>query len=92
MRIPLLLHIQIKEREKKKVRLFIPLFLIWLLLLPILILAIPFVLIAAAITWHKGYGRAILAIIPLFLWVLGSLPGLYIQIEKPENKTLFYVQ
>ena len=91
MRIPLWMRIRIKESDRKNIRLFIPLFLVWLLLIPLLILALPFVLIAALVTWPRGHGRMILASIPLLIAVLGHLSGLHIEVDNPENQTFISI-
>jgi hypothetical protein len=91
MRIPLWMRIRIKESDRKNIRLSIPLFLVWLLLLPLLLLALPFVLIAALLTWHRGHGRMILAAVPLLITVIGHLPGLHIEVDNPENQTLITI-
>jgi CRISPR/Cas system-associated endonuclease/helicase Cas3 len=88
MGIPMLMKIHLIENNQKKAKLTIPLIIVWILLLPILVIALPFVLLAAIITWPTGYGKIILSIIPMFLRVLSALPGLHIQVESPKNKTL----
>lgn len=90
MGIPMLLKIHIVENNQKKVKLIIPLILVWILILPFLVLATPFLLIAALITWPQGYGKAIIALFPMFFSVMGALPGLHIQVDSPENKTLLF--
>ncbi len=92
MRIPMIMRIRIKEAEGKRFRLFIPLFLVWLLLFPLLLLAAPFILIAAAVTWKRGYGRILLGIYPLLIAVIGTLSGLHIQVESPDNQTLISIR
>lgn len=90
MGIPMLMKIHLEENNQKKVKLTIPLIIVWILLLPLLIIALPFVTLAAIIAWPKGYGKIILSIIPLLFSLLGALPGLHIQVENPENKTLLF--
>jgi hypothetical protein len=92
MRIPLWMRIRIKGSDQRNIRLLIPLFLVWLLLIPLLILALPFVLIAAAVTWPRGHGRMILAAIPLLIVVIGHLSGLHIEVDNPENQTFIAIR
>jgi len=92
MRIPLIMRIRVIEAGGRHLRLFIPLFLIWLLLLPFLLLAAPFILIAAAVTWRQGTGRMLLGIFPLLISVIGTLSGLHIQVESPDNQTLISIR
>ena len=79
--IPMVMHIYISEEGKKKFRLFIPLILVWILLLPLLVILLPFLLIAALLAWPSGYGRLLLSAIPMLLSVIGSLSGLRIHVE-----------
>lgn len=46
---PLLLHLRISTAEHRSVRLWLPLFLLWLLLVPFLLLALAIVVVADAI-------------------------------------------
>jgi hypothetical protein len=88
----MIMRIRVKEAEDKHFRLFIPLFLVWLLLLPLLLLAAPFILIAAVVTWKQGYGRMLLGIFPMLISVIGALSGLHIQVESPENQTFISIR
>lgn len=92
MSLPMLLRLRVQESGKKSVRLFLPLFLMWLLLLPFLLLAAPIALIAAALTWRSGRGRMLLVSIPLLISVIWNLSGLHIQVEKPDNQVLLWIR
>ncbi len=91
MNLPWILYIQVQKADKKNIRLLIPLFLFWLLLLPLLILATPFILIAAAVTWKRGFGRMFIGIYPLLWSVSKALSGLHIQVESPGHQTLISI-
>ncbi len=90
--IPLLIRIHIVGRKKKKVRLIIPLFLVWLLLLPFIILLTPLVLLAALILWPSGYGRTLLGAGPALFSVISALSDLYVQVEGRDSKTLIWMK
>lgn len=90
--IPMIMWIHIAERNKKKVRLILPLFLAWLLLLPFVIILTPIVLLAALILWPSGYGKTILRAGPALFSVLSALSKLHIQVEKPESKILIWMK
>ena len=90
--IPMIMRIHIKESNKKKVRLILPLFLVWLLILPFIIILTPFVLLAALILWTSGYGKTILRAGPALISVLSALSHLYIQVEKPDSKILIWLR
>jgi hypothetical protein len=90
--IPMIMRIHIVEGNKKKVRLILPLFLVWLLLLPFIILLTPFVLLAALILWPSGYGKTILGAGPAFYSVISALSNLHIQVEGTDSKTLIWMK
>jgi hypothetical protein len=90
--IPMIMRIHIIEGNKKKVRLILPLFLAWLLLLPFMVLLTPFVLLAALILWPSGYGKTILDAGPALFSVISALSNLHIQVEGTDNKTLIWLK
>ncbi|UCE40605.1 MAG: hypothetical protein JSV17_14295 [Candidatus Aminicenantes bacterium] len=90
--IPMIMRIHIVEGNKNKVRLILPLFLVWLLLLPFIILLTPFVLLAALILWPSGYGKTILGAGPALCSVISALSNLHIQVEGPDSKTLIWMK
>jgi lipopolysaccharide export LptBFGC system permease protein LptF len=92
MSLPLLLRLRVQESGKKDVRLYLPLFLVWLLLFPLLLVATPFILVAVVLTWRRGHGRTLLVIIPMLVTVIWSLSGLHIQVEKPDNQVLLWIR
>lgn len=86
--IPIFMRMKIKEKGKKGVRLFIPIILVWILLLALLIVLLPFFLIAAILTIPAGIGFRILFIYPLIFSLINSLSGLAVHIEKPDKQFL----
>jgi hypothetical protein len=90
--IPMVMHISISETGKRKFRLFIPLILVWILLFPLLVILLPFLLIAALLAWPSGYGRVLLATIPMLFSVIGSLSGLRIHVEDGDKKVHVMIQ
>ena len=92
MSIPVWVRIRVVEKNQKKVNLAIPLFLIWLLLLPFLMLAALLLTVAALVSWPWGYGKTLVAFIPMVLFLIWSMSGLYIQVEGHENRTLISIK
>jgi len=90
--IPMIMRIHIVEGNKNKVRLILPLFLVWLLLLPFIILLTPFVLLAALILWPSGYGKTILGTGPVLFTAISALSSLHIEVEGKDNKTLIWMK
>ena len=86
------MRIHVVEGNRKKVRLILPLFLVWILLLPFVILLTPFVLLAALIAWPSGYGKTILGAGPALYSVISALSSLHIEVEGKDNKTLIWMK
>ena len=92
MSIPIWIRIRVVEKNQKKANLAIPLFLIWLLLLPFLMLAALLLIVAALVLWPWGYGKTLVAFIPLILFLIWSMPGLHIQVEGKEKNILVSIK
>lgn len=91
MSLPLFLVLHKQEKNKKRIRLWLPLFLIWILILPLLLLLLPFVLLFSLLTWHKSTGRALLLSIPMFVAIIWALPGLHIQVNKSDDTLYMHI-
>ena len=83
--IPMLLKIAVPGKNRKPVRLYLPLILIWILLLPFFVLAVLLLLIAAGLSWFSGHGRMILYMIPAAGSLLWNLGGLQIAVQNRET-------
>jgi len=66
--------------------LWLPIFLIWILLLALLILVSPILLVIGLVAWIRGYGRTFLCIFPMIFAVLWAMSGLRIHIEDRDKK------
>ena len=84
--IPLFMKIHIQERGKKGVRLWLPMFLIWILLLVILVILSPIILLVGLAAWIRGYGRTFFFAFPMLFAVLWAMSGLRIHIEDRDKK------
>jgi hypothetical protein len=84
--IPVILRLRIKGKNNRKFGIWFPLFLLWLIVLPILVLPSPLILIISLISWQCGAGRKIwLSYITVFT-VICNLSGLHFEINsKGEN-------
>ena len=88
--LPMILKLGIPRTGREPVNLYLPLFLIWILLLPFALLAVFFMLIAAGLTWGSGHGRTILVMIPMIGTVLWNLHGLQIDV-RDEDTNIYMV-
>lgn len=84
--IPMFMKIRIKEKGKKGVRLWLPLFLVWILLLAILVLLSPIFVLVGLVAWIRGYGRTFIFAFPMIFAVLWAMSGLRIHIEERDKK------
>jgi hypothetical protein len=88
--IPMIMRIHIVEDNRKKAGLVLPLFVVWLLVLPFIIISIPIVLLAALILWPSGYGKSILLAGPAVFMVVSALSRLHIDVEGKDGRTLIW--
>jgi hypothetical protein len=79
---PLIATVHVKPASWRfGIRLWLPLFLFWLLLLPLLILALPF-LFAAALIFGVRFWSSIRAALAL----LASFNGTSVEVERPSAR------
>ena len=83
------MKIHIHERGKKSIRLWLPMFLIWILLFVILVVLSPIFLLAGILAWVRGYGKIFLFAFPMLFSVLWAMSGLRIHIEDTDKKIQF---
>jgi hypothetical protein len=83
--IPLLLRIRVRKEDRRDVNLWLPLFLLWLIVLPLLALFAPLVLMAALILWPSGKGKLILYGYVMIFSLIGYMSGLKIDIKSRDN-------
>ena len=84
--IPMFMKIHIYERGKTSVRLWLPMFLLWILLLAIFVILSPILLLAGLVAWIRGYGRTFIFTFPMIFAVLWAMSGLRIHIEDRDKK------
>ena len=82
---PSILRVQVRGGDRD-ISLWLPLFLLWpLVLLTALVLA-PLVAAAAIILWPRGWGRPLLLAGPLLLGLLFALRGLSVRVEAGSQR------
>ncbi|MEJ1970330.1 MAG: hypothetical protein WDN03_17135 [Rhizomicrobium sp.] len=81
----MIVHI-LPTRARRGLRLWVPVFLIWILLAPFLLVLLPvFFVICAAIDLHPFETLA------AFFAVLGSLNGTHVEVESPDAAVFIHV-
>jgi hypothetical protein len=66
--------------------------LIWIILAALLIVLLPFVLLAVLLTWRRGPGRMLLLFYPMTASVLWNLSGLHIETKNSTDELLIDFQ
>jgi len=85
---PIWMRLKIRPARKRGVSLWFPVILIWILLWALMLVLLPFVFLAALVTWRRGPGFALLAVYPMLFSVLWNLSGLHIETRDAENDVL----
>ena len=81
----MIVHI-LPSRSHRGLRLWVPVFLIWILLLPFVLVLLPvFFVVCAAIDIHpfKTLGA--------FMHLLGSLGGTHVEVDSPDANVFIHV-
>ncbi|UCB45532.1 MAG: hypothetical protein JSV25_15200 [Spirochaetota bacterium] len=86
--IPLIFKMRIERTNEKPFRLFIPLFLVWLVIIPLLIVLSPFILLCALILRKSELRKLFLYFYQILFSSLIALSGLSVAFEKGEKKFL----
>jgi hypothetical protein len=69
-----------KNNDRRGVRLFFPVIVVWILAFALLVAALPIVLIAALVTVGRGPGLRLLGFYPVFFQMLFASSGLRIDV------------
>ncbi len=84
--IPMFLTISVRAQGTRPIRLWLPLILVWILLLPFLVLIVPAVMILGAIA-----GLNPLAAAGSFFAVFCALAGTHVEVEAPDAHVLVQI-
>ncbi|MEI9994641.1 MAG: hypothetical protein WDM91_08610 [Rhizomicrobium sp.] len=78
-------HIQ-PSRARRGIRLWVPLFLIWLLLLPFILVLLPVYFVICAVMDIAPFKT-----LGAFFAVLGSLGGMHLEVDSPDAAVFIHV-
>jgi uncharacterized membrane protein YhaH (DUF805 family) len=87
--IPFCMSLDVGNQDGRRVRLFLPVILLWVIVFVLLIVALPFVFIAALATRRRGPGFALLAFYPVFFTMLFALSGLRVDIASHRSGRVY---
>lgn len=86
---PSILRVRVLD-DDSRVSLWIPLILVWPLVVVIYLLFLPCIIVAAILTWRRGWGRPILLGGPALFRLYCSLRGLEINVTETNQSVLVY--
>jgi Trk-type K+ transport system membrane component len=89
MMIPMIMRLDIRKRDERRVRLFFPLIVLWIVVFALLIVALPFVLLAALFTLRRGPGIRILQFFSALFAAVFALSGLRVDVANREDSKVF---
>ena len=84
--IPLIAEVRVKS-PRASFRIWAPLFLIWLLLLPLVLVLAPFALLVMALL-----GRNPVRVSTAAIMILHALSGVLVEVESPAAQVLVRIQ
>jgi len=86
--LPMIVRFKVKESGRRRFGLWFPVIVIWILLAALMLVLLPFLLLAALVTWRRGPGARLLLVYPLLVSVLWNLGGLTIDVDQKESAFL----
>ncbi len=90
MRPPMLLTVRV-QGAKRRIRLWLPLIVLWPLVVVVVLLATPVALLVAARSGPPARSRSVLLAGPLLLYVLASLRGLRCAVVSGEDRVFISI-
>ena len=86
---PAILRIRVQNR-RHRFGLWLPIFLLWPLVLAVVLVLLPFVLLGALILLPFGMGTMLLLFLPMLLRLLCALRGLELDVDNGADKVRLY--
>lgn len=83
--MPMLLRLRGIDKKGNRFGLWLPLFLAWIIVLPLLIIPAPIILLVALFMWPSGYGYIVLQAYFSIFRILWCLSGLEFDIESSQG-------
>ena len=85
MMLPLLIRLKVRDDESKGVNLYLPMFLIYLLLLPIVLLVIPIWLLFSLLFLGTEKGKRVFHMLPALYVLVCASRGTEINVEEKNS-------
>ena len=87
---PMFLRVRV-QGDKRRIRLWIPLIVLWPVIAVVVLLGMPVALVVAACSGHRARSRSMLLAGPLLLYVLASLRGLRFDVASGEDRVFISI-
>ena len=87
---PMFLRVRV-QGDKRRIRLWIPLIVLWPVIAVVVLLGMPVALVVAARSGYRTRGRSVLLAGPLLLYVLASLRGLRCDVASGEDRVFISI-
>ena len=84
--IPMMAVLRVERGGKRRMRLWLPLFLLWLLALPVLIVTLPMVAVLLL-----AYGRNPLRLFAAYWNLLDAIPGSHIEVNGRRGLVYMHI-
>ena len=83
---PLLMQIHVQGRGGRSLRLWVPLFLLWILLLPFAVVLLPALFIVCAVADLDPFGA-----VSAVMSILAGLSGTHVEVDTPDAFLFFHL-
>ena len=87
---PVFLRLRVQD-DKRRIRLWIPLIVLWPVIAVVVLLGTPVAVLVAVRSGHRLRGRSVLLAGPLLLYVLASLRGLRCDVISGEDRVFISI-
>jgi hypothetical protein len=89
---PLWLRLRVLDEGRKKISLWVPLFIAGPIFMIICIFFFPFVFIAALYLWQDGKGKSLLMAVPMLIYLFFQAKGLKLDIKAGEEQIYLFIK
>jgi hypothetical protein len=84
---PSIIRLRIFDKGKSRIRLWLPLFLLWPVALAVVLLLLPLICLAQLILWLTNTGINLFRIFFGLYRLVCSLKGLHVNVDSPRNRS-----
>lgn len=89
--IPSIINLRIQSGQHFRLRLWLPVFIVWPILIVLFLLLLPFIVIAELVMRVAGTGIRLFAMIGGVVSVLSSMRGTVVRVDSPKSDSIVHV-